>query len=44
MDRSWWRVLTKHDPVEKGMANDLGILTLRTPKKYEKGKRYDIDR
>ena len=30
MDRSWWRVLTKHDPLEKGMANHFSILALRT--------------
>ena len=26
MDRSWWRVLTKHGPLEKGMANHFNIL------------------
>ena len=31
MDRSWWRVLTKCGPLEKGMANHFGILSLRTP-------------
>jgi len=31
MDRSWWRVLTKYDPLEKGMANHLSNLALRTP-------------
>ena len=30
-DRSWWRVLTKCGPLEKGMANYLNILALRTP-------------
>ena len=30
MDRSWWRVLTKGDLVEKGMANHVSILALRT--------------
>ena len=30
-DRSWWRVLTKHSPLEKGMANPFGILALKTP-------------
>ena len=30
MDRSWWRVLTKHGPLEKGMANHFSILALRT--------------
>ena len=31
MDGSWWRVLTKSGPLEKGMANHFSILTLRTP-------------
>ena len=31
MDRSSWRILTKHDPLEKGMANHFSILALRTP-------------
>ena len=31
MDRSWWRVLTKCGPLEKGMANHFSILSLRTP-------------
>ena len=31
MDRSWWRVLTKCGPLEKGMANHFSILALRTP-------------
>ena len=31
MDRSWWRVLTKRGPLEKGMANHFSILALRTP-------------
>ena len=31
MDGSWWRVLTKHGPLEKGMANHFSILALRTP-------------
>ena len=30
MDGSWWRVLTKRGPLEKGMANHLSILALRT--------------
>ena len=25
-DASWWRVLTKHGPLEKEMANDFSIL------------------
>ena len=31
MDGSWWRVLTKLGPLEKGMANLFSILALRTP-------------
>ena len=30
-DGSWWRVLTKHGPLEKGMANHFSTLALRTP-------------
>ena len=29
--RSWWRVLTKCGPLEKGIANHFSILALRTP-------------
>ena len=28
---SWWRILTKCGPLEKGMANHFSILALRTP-------------
>ena len=31
MDESWWRVLTKCGPLEKGMENHFSILALRTP-------------
>ena len=31
MDRLWWRVLTKHGSLEKGMANYISILVWRTP-------------
>ena len=31
MDRSWQRVLTKHGPLEKGMANHFSILVLKNP-------------
>ena len=31
MDGSQWRVLTKHGPLEKGMANHFSILAARTP-------------
>ena len=30
-DGSWWNVLTKCGPLEKGMANHFSILTSRTP-------------
>ena len=36
-DRSWWRVLTKCDPLEKGMANHFNILALRIPRTVWKG-------
>ena len=39
MDGSWWKVLTKHGPLEKGMANHLGILALRIPWTVQKGKK-----
>ena len=35
MDRSWWRGLTKRGPLEKGMANHVSILALRTDEEYE---------
>ena len=38
-DRSWWRVLTKHVPLEKGMANYFSILALRTPWTVWKSKK-----
>ena len=31
MDGSWWRVLTKCSPLEKGRAKHFSILALRTP-------------
>ena len=31
MDRSWWRVLTKHGPLEKGMANHFSYSCLGNP-------------
>ena len=37
MDGSWWRVLTKCGPLEKGMANHFSILALRTPWTVWKG-------
>ena len=39
MDRSWWRVLTKHGPLEKGMVNHFSILALRTSWTVWKGKK-----
>ena len=30
-DGSWWRVMTKHGLLEKGMANYFNILALRIP-------------
>ena len=39
MDGSWWRVLTKCGPLEKGMANHFNILALRTPWTVWKGKK-----
>ena len=41
---SWWRVLTKHGPLGKAMANHFSILALRTPWIVWKGKRYDTER
>ena len=38
-DRSWWRVLTKWGPLEKGMANHFSVLALRTPWTVWKGKK-----
>ena len=39
MDGSWWRVMTKHGPLEKGLANHFSILALRTPWTVWKGKK-----
>ena len=39
MDGSWWRVLTKCGPLEKGMASHFSILALRTPRIVQKGKK-----
>ena len=39
MDESWWTVLTKCGPLEKGMANHFSILALRTPWAVWKGKK-----
>ena len=39
MDGSWWRVLIKCGPLEKGMANRFSFLSLRTPWTVWKGKK-----
>ena len=39
MDGSWWRVLIKRGPLEKGMANHFSILALRTRWAVWKGKK-----
>ena len=38
-DGSWWRVLTKRHPLEKGTANHFSTLALRTPWIVWRGKR-----
>ena len=38
-DGSWWRVMTKCGPLEKGMANNFSILALRIPWTVWKGKK-----
>ena len=38
-DGSWWGVLTKCGPLEKGMANHFSILALRTKRTLWKGKK-----
>ena len=42
MDTSWWRVLTKHGPLEKGMAKYFNILALWTPLTLWKGKKVGL--
>ena len=37
-DGSWWRVLTKSGPLEKGMANHFSILALRTMNSMKRQK------
>ena len=36
---SWWTFLTKHGPLEEGMAKHSGILAARTPWTVWKGKK-----
>ena len=43
-DGSYWRVLTKCDPLEEGMGNHPSILAMRTPWTVKKGKIYDLER
>ena len=38
MDGSWWRVLTKRGPLEKGTANHFSILALRTHEHMKRQK------
>ena len=38
-DGSWWRDLTKHDSLEKGMANHSVFLPREPQEQYEKAKR-----
>ena len=38
-DRSWWRVMKKHDPLEKGTANHFSIFALKTLWWIWKGKK-----
>ena len=39
MDGSWWRVVTKCSPLEKGMAKHFSILSFRTPWTVWKSKK-----
>ena len=39
MDGSWWKVLIKHRPLEKGIANHFSVLALRTPWTIWKGQK-----
>ena len=38
-DGSWWRVLTKRGPLEKGVANHFSILPWEPHEQHEKAKR-----
>ena len=44
MDGSWWRVLKKHDPLEKGRQTTSVFLAWVSHEQYEKAKRYDTER
>ena len=37
-DTSWWRVLTKHGPLEKGMANHFNILAVNPKNSMKRQK------
>ena len=39
MDGSWWRVLTKCGPLERGMANHFSILALKRREAKGKGEK-----
>ena len=41
MDESWWSVLTKCGPLEKGMSNHFSILALGTPSMNSMKKQKD---
>ena len=40
MDGSWWRVLTKHGPLEKGMGKPLQYSCLENPMNSMKRQKY----
>ena len=44
MDGSWWRVLIKHGPLEKGMANHQVFFPQEPSELYEKAQKYDTGR
>ena len=43
-DGSWWRVLTKHGPLERGWKNTSMFLPWETHEQYEKAKIFDTGR
>jgi len=44
MDRSRGRVLTKHGPLEKAMANHFSVLVREPHEQYEKAKGHETER
>ena len=44
MDESWWRVLTKHGPLEKGMANHQYSCLENPVNGMKRQKKYDTER